>query len=126
MSRAVPGLKATARRRVSANTFPPAVVHAATGDGEQKAAIESAYRESQLYREVCVQWLLNKLRSEEHRRNAETNYSLPAWGQHQADCNGSIRTIEEVLKNLFGVKIYGAEQVESILPGDASGQEEEA
>lgn len=104
------------RGRVPNSDLPRAIEHACVGNADDRAAVSSSYREGEEYRKVAVAWLLNRYRSERHRQVAENNYTLPAYGEHQADCNGCVRTIEEVLSNLFGVNLYGTEAAESIRP----------
>lgn len=86
---------------------PARLQRGASNDEELRQTICTEFRNSEIFRAAAVRALLNDLRSLEQDREAESNYSLPAFSEHQADCNGSIRVLRRVLKDVFGVDTYG-------------------
>ena len=75
--------------------------HATTA--EAKKTIIASYAGAEVFRERAVAILQNKWKAIHTRQTATEAYNLPAYSEFQADCNASLRTIEEVLNELFNV-----------------------
>lgn len=95
-------IKATARRKNKPAANVPMALQRAD---EDNSALAASYAAAEVYREHAVKLLLNELRTLQRKRNSEAGYDSPVWSHLQADCNGSIRTLSKVLRDVFGVEI---------------------
>jgi hypothetical protein len=70
---------------------------------EAKESMTAIFANAEPFRDKAVEMLKAKKRAIEVRQRKQKNYELPAWSEMQADCNGSIRTIEEILREVFNI-----------------------
>ena len=75
---------------------------------EDKKSLEASFANANYFREVAVGYLRKKHQLLSSKQRSTSSYELPAWSEMQADSNGALRTIEEILSDVFNVKIEGA------------------
>lgn len=92
-------------RKASVPGVPPRLQRSVeSGDLESLVA---QYLNADLFRMAAIRMLISDYRSTEQRAESLENFNLPAYAEHQADCNATKRTIRKMLRDLFGVDIYG-------------------
>ena len=70
---------------------------------DAKESMAAAFTNSEVFREKAVAILQAKWRTIHAKQVATTSYTMAAWPEFQADSNASLRTIEEILKEVFNV-----------------------
>lgn len=82
-------------------------------DKESRELAKSAYTSAYDFRELAVKYLQAKKHRVEVEQRSKKSYELPAWAEFQADSNATIRTIEEMLREVFGIGgIHGNDEVQ--------------
>jgi hypothetical protein len=95
-------------------------------DADERKAVLASYADAALFREKAVAVLQRKWHQLHGEQTANRSYGLPAWPYQQADHNGALRTIEEVLHEIFNIKVthHAPDQNEERSPraGGAAGK----
>jgi len=74
---------------------------------EDLDSLVAQFTEADLVRLAAIKVLMTEYRNTEQKAESAESYKLPAFSEFQADCNATRRTIRRMLKDLFGVDIYG-------------------
>lgn len=74
-----------------------------SGDG--KVALDASFLAADVFRLKAVNHLQTKWRRVHAKQIADASYDSPSWSEKQAACNGSLLMIEEILKEVFNVKV---------------------
>lgn len=84
---------------------PSAVIMRHVKGEEAVKSMEAAYASAEFYREQAVAHLIREWDRIHEKQESERAYESPAWPFLQADCNGALRTIEQILKDVFNVEV---------------------
>lgn len=74
-------------------------------DQEAKDAAKAAFNDAEEFRNLAVAFLKKKWQRVHSERSSKTSYESPAWAEYQADSLGTLRTIEEILKEVFSEEV---------------------
>lgn len=71
--------------------------------GEERESLEASYAGAEVFRLRAIQLLQQKWNTTHTKQMSQQKYETPAWAEYQADCNGVLRTLEEILNEIFNV-----------------------
>jgi len=83
----------------------PSQVMLRSEDRDGKEVLQAAFTEAESFRNIAVAYLQKKWGNTQTKQTHERNYELPSYSERQADYNGSLRTIEEIITEVFGVSV---------------------
>jgi hypothetical protein len=69
---------------------------------EDKKELQASFSRSETYREIAIAHLKKEKRKLE-QFVGQGDYNVASWSHYQADRNGAIRTINQMLRDLFNI-----------------------
>lgn len=73
--------------------------------GDKLQALEASNSSAYEFKMRAITLLLAKRDIIHAKQRSQDAYQLPAYSEFQADCNSTIRTIDETLKEVFNYKV---------------------
>lgn len=78
---------------------------------DEKESITAQFAHSELFRKRAIQILMDRYVAT-MKKQKQPDYSQPAWSEFQADCNARMRTLEEVMKDVFNHEVFSTGEIE--------------